>query len=74
MIHFGLGDQKKVDSLIITWPNSKQTKLFDVKANQVLKINSNSSKRFNSNSKVSKSVIGVKSTILSLAVSEIQLS
>jgi len=41
MIHFGLGIHKKADSLIITWPNSKQTKLFDVKANQVLKINSN---------------------------------
>ena len=41
---------KKVDSLIITWPNSRQTKLFDVKANQLLKVNSNNSKNYNSKS------------------------
>ena len=50
IIHFGLSDHKKVDSLIVTWPNFKQTKLFDVKANQLLKINSNNSKNYNSKS------------------------
>ena len=50
IIHFGLSDYKKVDSLIVTWPNSRQTKLFDVKANQLLKVNSNNSKNYNSKS------------------------
>ena len=50
-IHFGLGNNNKIDSLIITWPNSLQTKLYEIKTNQVLKINSKNARRFNSNSK-----------------------
>ena len=45
-IHFGLGNKNKIDSLIITWPNSLKTKLYNIDANQVLKINSNSAKDF----------------------------
>lgn len=46
-IHFGLGNHNEVDSLIITWPNSLKTKLFNVNANQVLKINSSTAKDYN---------------------------
>jgi hypothetical protein len=46
LIHFGLGNKNKIDSLIITWPNSLKTKLYNIDANQVLKINSNSAKDF----------------------------
>jgi len=34
--HFGLGGKTLVDSLIVTWPNGKQLRLKDVKANQEL--------------------------------------
>lgn len=37
-LHFGLGSAEKVDSLIITWSGDKVQKLYDVKANQVLKL------------------------------------
>jgi len=37
-LHFGLGTADKVDSLIITWNSGKVQKLYDVKANQVLKL------------------------------------
>jgi hypothetical protein len=46
LIHFGLGNKNKIDSLIITWPNSLKTKLYNIDANQVLKINSDSAKDF----------------------------
>jgi hypothetical protein len=45
-IHFGLGNKNKIDSLIITWPNSLKTKLYDIDANQVLNVNSKSAKDF----------------------------
>jgi hypothetical protein len=34
--HFGLGKEKKIDSLIITWPDGQRQVLRDVAANQVL--------------------------------------
>jgi hypothetical protein len=46
LIHFGLGNKNKIDSLIITWPNSLKTKLYDIDANQVLNVNSKSAKDF----------------------------
>lgn len=38
VLHFGLGKSEKVDSLIITWASGKMQKLYDIKANQVLKL------------------------------------
>ena len=46
IIHFGLGNEKLIDSLIITWPNSLKTKFYDVDANQLLKVNSNTAKDY----------------------------
>ena len=39
MLHFGLGKDQKVDSLIITWSSGKRQRIYDIKANQVLKLN-----------------------------------
>ncbi len=38
VLHFGLGDQKKADSVRITWPNQTSTLLLDVPANQQLMV------------------------------------
>jgi len=35
-IHFGLGNQTKIDELTINWQNGKQEKLTDIAANQIL--------------------------------------
>ncbi|SDF04838.1 Repeat domain-containing protein [Pricia antarctica] len=35
-IHFGLGDEKKVDSLIVTWPDGKKQVVTNVDAGQLL--------------------------------------
>lgn len=37
--HLGLGNLKQVDSVIVKWPNGKLTKLTNVKANQIIKLN-----------------------------------
>jgi hypothetical protein len=39
LLHFGLGNVKKIDSVLVTWPNRKITKLFGVESNQRLTIN-----------------------------------
>ncbi len=44
VIHFGLGNNDKIDSLIVTWPNGSISKLFDVKTNQNLTLYSSSGK------------------------------
>jgi hypothetical protein len=46
--HFGLGTTKKIDSVIIDWPNGKQQLLPNVMPNQLLKVNINEAKRFTS--------------------------
>jgi len=38
-LHFGLGKADKIDSLVIAWCSGKVQKLYDIKANQVLKLN-----------------------------------
>ena len=38
ILHFGTGQQVRVDQVIITWPDGQQQKLFDVSTNQVLLI------------------------------------
>jgi len=37
-LHFGLGNATKADSLIVTWSSGKVQKLYDIKANQLLKL------------------------------------
>ena len=38
-IHFGLGDVTHIDSLMIIWPDGKEQKLNDLKADQTLSLN-----------------------------------
>ena len=38
VLHFGLGKNNSIDSLIIIWPNDKMQKLINVKVNQTLDI------------------------------------
>ena len=47
VIHFGLGNNDKIDSLLVTWPNGSISKLFDVKTNQNLTLYSSSGKNYN---------------------------
>ena len=35
LIHFGLNDNSKIDSLKVTWPDSKQQMLYNVSVNQI---------------------------------------
>lgn len=37
-LHFGVGANKKIDSILIVWPNQTWQKLKDIKANQLLTI------------------------------------
>ncbi len=37
-LHFGLGPCRKIDSLIIEWPDQQKTKLYDLEANQTIEI------------------------------------
>jgi len=37
-LNFGLGKDQKVDSLVITWSSGKVQRLYDIRANQVLKL------------------------------------
>ena len=39
LLHFGLGQVKQVDSIVVAWPNGTTTKLDQIKANQRLTIN-----------------------------------
>lgn len=38
LLHFGLGKNKSVDSVLISWPDSKVTRLYNVLADRLLKI------------------------------------
>ncbi len=38
MVHFGLGEQEKVDSVAVVWPNGNRTVMYDVAANQTLEL------------------------------------
>ena len=46
VIHFGLGNNDKIDSLLVTWPNGSISKLFDIKTNQNLTLYSSSGKNY----------------------------
>lgn len=39
-VHFGLGNNSMVDSLVVIWPDQMRTVKYDIAANQVLKLNS----------------------------------
>ena len=41
MLHFGLGNETVIDSLVVNWPNSTSSKLMNVKSNQTLLIQYN---------------------------------
>lgn len=40
-LHFGLGDDEKIDSLVVVWPNQKSQKLSDVKINTAITLDVN---------------------------------
>ncbi len=48
LVHFGLGDSKKVDSLVIRWPNNRVTALYSPEINKVhnLQYDHNTSRPF----------------------------
>jgi enediyne biosynthesis protein E4 len=48
-LHFGLGKNKLVDSLTVTWPDGKQTIQKNINANSILKINYNDGNFVNPN-------------------------
>ena len=50
--HFGLGKTKMVDSVVVIWPNRTKSKLFDIRTNQQLTLQSSTSK---ANNRISKS-------------------
>ncbi len=37
-MHFGLGQEKKIDSLVITWPSGQSQQLVNIKANQLIHV------------------------------------
>ncbi|MGC4102385.1 VCBS repeat-containing protein [Ferruginibacter sp.] len=39
IVHFGMGDVKKVDSVIVVWPDGKSNTLTGISTNQVIKVN-----------------------------------
>jgi hypothetical protein len=43
-LHFGVGQNKKINKMIVRWPDQKTTVLKNIKSNQVLEINYNTSK------------------------------
>ena len=47
LAHFGLGSAQHVDSLIIIWPDRNIEKIYDVKANTILKLSPKNTKPFN---------------------------
>ena len=47
LVHFGLGATQKVDSILVKWSNGSLTKLQNIKANQRLTINYDSTKPIN---------------------------
>ncbi len=40
-LHFGMGDIKKIDSLIISWPNKQIEKIYNLATNQKIKVKQN---------------------------------
>jgi hypothetical protein len=38
IVHFGLGSQTQIDSIVVQWPNGKATVQYNVAANQVLQL------------------------------------
>ena len=38
IVHFGLGENTKIDSISITWPGGKSQSLVDIVANQLVEV------------------------------------
>lgn len=55
-LHFGLGANKKVDSLLVSWPNGRTTKLEDIDSNQFLRV------EYNENTSLARRYIAPKNT------------
>jgi len=53
LLHFGLGDEKRVDSILVTWPNGRTMKLKDIEANQRLTIAYEENKSYERNDGIS---------------------
>ena len=43
IVHFGLGENKIVDSLVIHWPGGKSQSLTNVNVNEIIEINEDQS-------------------------------
>ncbi|WP_273565372.1 FG-GAP-like repeat-containing protein [Maribacter halichondriae] len=71
LLHFGLGDEKQADSILVTWPNGRVTKMTDVKGDQRLTIAYNESKTSNKSS--SKSIDAFKKRFQTVALDTIGL-
>jgi hypothetical protein len=71
LLHFGIGKQTKVDSIAITWPNGRVTKLNDVKGNQRLIIAYDESKT--SEKRDSRSIDKSKKQFQTVALDTVQL-
>ena len=54
IIHFGLGNQTKIELLKITWPDGKESKLKNVDGNQTLTLNHADTKTKSTNNEVNK--------------------
>ena len=57
IVHFGLGKTKMVDSLVVTWPDRTKSKLFDIRTNQQLTLQSSTSKADNRISKSDNNIL-----------------
>lgn len=60
ILHFGLGKNTKVDTVLITWPNGNTQELTNVKGNQLIPLKYSDSKKIETNV-----VTGIKRKLLS---------
>jgi len=49
ILHFGLGKQSTIDSVVVVWPNQTSSRLLNIKANQTIEIIKEQSKNLNKN-------------------------
>ena len=53
-IHFGIGNNDKIDSIIVNWPNDKISKLYNLKTNRTYNIDQQNSVNFNKSTLINK--------------------
>ena len=49
ILHFGIAESEKIDSIIVEWPGSKRSKLIDIASNQRIEIKEQSARDTNHN-------------------------